>query len=230
MSSSEFGPLDRRTLAEKICHRLRQEILSGVLLPGQRLDERLLAERLQVSRTPLRQAIDLLVGDGLIHREAYQGNFVRSFDAKQVTELYMVRSTLEQLAVTLAVDRMTDSEIDSLRKLADECQRAADAGDSSALSAADQKFHAAIIEGSESQVLIDLLARLRNQIHAVRSLANEDLSIAKHSIDERFAIWMSMRDRDAAKAAALMAEHIDAVSTAIAEQLGREVVSEKGRQ
>ena len=72
-SLAEDGPLDRRTLTERAYVRLRHEIETGLLAPAQRLDERGLSERLRVSRTPLRHALDRLVHDGLAQRRSYQG-------------------------------------------------------------------------------------------------------------------------------------------------------------
>ena len=104
---SEEGPLDRRTLTERAYLRLRHDVETGVLPPGQRLDERALCEQLGVSRTPLRHALERLVHDGLAQRSPYQGVFVRSISVSDVENLYVVRSCLEQLAVRLAAERAT---------------------------------------------------------------------------------------------------------------------------
>ncbi|HTT91792.1 MAG TPA: GntR family transcriptional regulator [Acidimicrobiales bacterium] len=92
---TEQAQLDRTTLAERAYFRLRHDVETGVLRPGQSLDERALCEQLGVSRTPLRHALERLVHDGLAQRSPYQGMFVRSLSAADGENIYVVRSVLE---------------------------------------------------------------------------------------------------------------------------------------
>lgn len=212
---SEDEPIERQTLAARTYARLRHEIESGVLNPGQRLDEQPLCDRLGVSRTPLRQALQRLAQDGLIVQVPYQGNFVRSFGAGEVNDLYVVRSALEQLAIRLAVDQASHEVIAHIRDLATECKALLERGEVSQLNAVDQLFHAAIAEASGNDVLIRLLEQMRRPIHAIRTFANEDVRVAKQTIDERLRICDALAARDADTAARLLGAHIDGVRTAV---------------
>jgi DNA-binding GntR family transcriptional regulator len=209
------GPIEHQTLAERTYQRLRHEMESGALPQGSRLDERALCERLGVSRTPLRHAIERLVHDGLVQRAPYKGTFVRSLRPAEVENLYIVRSTLEQLAVRLAVERASDDDVAKIRQIALQCQSAVARGDANGLSAADQLFHSAIVEASQNDVLIRLLAGLRRQVHAVRTYANEDAGLAKRTVDERVMICEALEARNAELAAALLGAHIDGVRESV---------------
>lgn len=208
---TEQGPLDRKTLAERAYLRLRYEIETGVIASGQRLDERALCEKLGVSRTPLRQALERLVHDGLAHRSPYQGIFVRSFSAADVENLYLVRSTLEQLAVRLAVERASPRELSQVRALAETCQEYAEREDVEGLGEADQLFHEAIVVASHNGVLIDVLTTLKLQVQAVRAFANEEIDLVKRTVDERLLVCDALESRDGESAARLLGAHIDDV-------------------
>jgi DNA-binding GntR family transcriptional regulator len=207
----EDGTLDRRTLMERAYLRLRHEVEVGLLVPGQRLDERALSERLGVSRTPLRHALEQLVHDGLAQRSPYQGIFVRSFTATDVENLYTVRSALEQLAVRLAVERASAEDLAQVRDLANRCCECGDQGDTAGLGEADRRFHEAIVTASQNDILIGVLKTLRRQVQAVRSFANEGVDLVKRTLDERLLICDAMEARDAEMAAKLLAAHIDDV-------------------
>jgi DNA-binding GntR family transcriptional regulator len=208
-------PIDRQTLAERTYRRLREEIECGELPQGLRLDEQALCDRLGVSRTPLRHALEQLANDRLVRRIPYRGTFVRSFDAAEVENLYVVRSVLEQLAARLAVERATTDEMAEIRELATECQAAVERDDVAALNAADQLFHEAVIDASRNDVLIRLLSGLRRQVHAVRSFANENVQLAKQTINERLVICDALEARDANETARLLSAHIDGVRDAV---------------
>lgn len=220
--------IDRRTLAEQIYERLRRDIQSGRLAMGQRLDQRVLSEALNVSRTPLRHAIEHLAAEGLVVHAPYRGHFVRSFDLREVDNLYRVRIALEQLGIRQAVERMSDGELDKITDLAVQSQRAVDDGDMRQLSLLDQDFHNLIMEASGNRILIGLLATLRSQIHSVRTYANENWDIAKRTVDERLAIVEALRRGDANSAAQLLGEHIEAVRRGVIEQLRANPQPEQG--
>lgn len=215
----DSDPIDRQTLAQRTYARLRREIMDGLLPPGMRLDERALCDRLKVSRTPLRNALERLHHDGLVERTSYQGTFVRSFNPEEAENLYIVRATLEQLAIRLATQRASAAEITKIRDIAIDCESAVDRGDSPGLNDADQSFHKAIVEASHNAVLIRMLAELRQQIHAIRSFANQDIQVAKRTVDERLMICSALEARDADAAATLLGVHIDGVRESVLAEL-----------
>ncbi len=213
------GTMDRRTLNHRIYDGLRQLIESGALLPGTRLDERTLADDMAVSRTPLREAIGKLVEDGLVEHRAYRGNFVRTLTVKQVNDLYLVREALEGLAVRLAVPKLSEDHLLTIRRILDDTFGTAERGDIAGYSIADQSFHDTLARLSENEPLIEALGRLRRQIQLVRTLANRDPDVVKRTAFERPQILTALELRDAERAARLMEEHIDGVRRAVVTQL-----------
>ncbi|GAC1356895.1 MAG: GntR family transcriptional regulator [Ktedonobacteraceae bacterium] len=210
----EHQPLNRRTY-----YRLRELIESGVFPPGSQLDERTLAEKLAVSRTPLREAIATLVEEGLVERRPYRGNFVRLFTAKQVDDLYEVRKALEVLATRLAVPRLSEEGLIHIRQLLDEAQQALEQHDLPGYSLADQRFHDAIVQATDNEALIEALGRLKRQVQLIRLSANRDPHVAERTALERPRILAALEARDAEVAARLMGEHIDGVRRSVIDRL-----------
>lgn len=210
------GPMRHQTLTQRIYNDIRAKIETGVLLPGTRLDEKLLSEAMAVSRTPLREAIGLLAQDGLVERKPYRANFVRTFSPRQVSDLYQVRKALESLATRLAVERMSSEDIAACRRILDDVGAALENRDLQAYSEADDRFHSFLIEHSGNEVLIDTLGRLRSQIRVVRLAANRDPDVVDRTAHERPLILAAIEARDADRAARLMEEHIDGVKQSMA--------------
>lgn len=207
----EDGILDRRTLTERAYLRLRRDIEDGLFAPAQRLDERALSERLGVSRTPVRHALARLVHDGLAQRSPYQGIYVRSFSVKDVEDLYIVRSALEQLAARLAAQRASAEELAQVREFANRCRDCGEQGDTVGLGEADRLFHEAIVAASQNDVLVGVLRTLSRQVHAVRSFANESVDLVKRTLDERLLICDALEAGDSEGASGLLKAHINDV-------------------
>lgn len=222
--------IERITLNERVYARLRGSLAGGKLMSNSRLDEEALGRELGVSRTPIREAIGKLTKEGFVEYRPYQGNFVRSFSAAQVNDLYTVRQTLESLAVRLAVPRLSDADIRRLIDILREAEMALESGDMLAYSAADRHFHRAIAEYSGNETLLESLDRLSVQVQIIRTVANHDPGVAARTAGERPRIVAALAARDAERAAALMAEHIDGVRQAVVMQLEQGPGPDQSRQ
>lgn len=208
------------TLNHGIYEALRGMIAAGDLVPGERIDERAIAERLGVSRTPLREATAKLAKEGLVEQRPYRGNFVRAFSVKQVNDLYETRMVLEGLATRRAVANLTEADLADLTGMLDAAQAALAAGDLEGFSAADQRFHSAIARLAGNEILIESLERLRAQIQLVRLAANRDPDLVERTARERPLILAALAARDADRAGTLMEEHIDGVRRSMVAHLG----------
>ena len=151
--SSEM--LQPRSLVELVTSRLRGEILSGALEPGERLVEEQLTQLFQISRAPLREALRLLAEQGLVEHLPRRGVRVTSYSERDFDELFAVRDTLERFAVSLVVERTPD-ELDTA--LLDEAmgglRAAAAGGDRFAASNAHRAFHLALVALAGSKQLL----------------------------------------------------------------------------
>lgn len=197
-----------QTVNQRAYDRLCELIAGGRLRFGERLDERELAERMKISRTPIRDAVGRLAAEGVVERRPYLGNFVRSFTPTQIQDLYEVRIELEGLAVRQAVARASAQQVDELAAIIAACHEAYEQADLDRFEALDQRFHDHIARISNNQTLFEVLQSLRLQIRLVRHYANEMPSQAAKTLDERNGILDAFRNRDARSAAKWMRRHI----------------------
>src|SRR6476646_10247845 len=97
-------------LADRLRESIEEEIATGTLIPGSRLDEAELAKRFNVSRTPIREALNLLLGEGLVEMRPHRGAVVARVSAERLIEMFEVMAELEAMCVQLATRRMSDEE------------------------------------------------------------------------------------------------------------------------
>lgn len=206
-----MGSTQHQTLNWHVYNDVVRLISSGRYPAGTRLDEQQIAEELGVSRTPLREAISKLVKDGLVEHRPYRGNFVRTFTAKEVFDLYEVRKGLESMAVRLAIPLLTDVAVAALREILADIDNALQEGDLEAYGFGDKRFHDSIADLSGNETLITTLARLSGQVQLIRTMANQDQSIVEITAMERPGIVDAMIAGDVANATHLMEEHIELV-------------------
>ena len=157
--------LDTTSLSDKIETHLKQEIMSGYLSPGQRLTIDEIADRLQVSAMPVRDAVRRLDGLGFLKVAPRRGVFVEDFDQTRFKHTMETRIALECLAVELATERIPEDEI----RYADEQYRegrrhAVQTGDLSKLAECDNLLHDLIISYAENPLLVDFLRQLQDLI------------------------------------------------------------------
>lgn len=155
-------------LRDVVFQTLRQAILRGELKPGERLLEVQLAEKLGVSRTPIREAIRQLELEGLVLMIPRKGAEVAQITEKSLRDVLEVRKALEELAVSLACDRMTAEELKSLKRAAKAFKASLDYRDVTKIAAADVGFHDIIYQATGNERLIQLLLKLREQMYRYR--------------------------------------------------------------
>jgi len=184
------------TSAERVYDDLREAIIGGEYTPGERLRTEALAERFGTSRTPVREALVLLEGDGLVELEPRRGAVVRSFDAADLVDLYEVRAILEARAAQLAALRLTREDLDALDATCDRAESMAGSGKIAieTLIASNDEFHRIIVEASGSARLTAALRTVagiprpfkaafwKNGAERTRSLsAHREIVAALHS-------------------------------------------------
>jgi DNA-binding GntR family transcriptional regulator len=138
---------------------LKQEILNGDLQPGQKLVETTLAERLLVSRTPIREALNRLEQDGLAERQSRGGYLVRQRSPEEILDIYETRCVLEAMAGRVAAERRTDHDLRRLGWIA-EMGETVDTEDHNAMAEYNRQFHRAVWRAARNETLLDLLQRL----------------------------------------------------------------------
>lgn len=152
--------IEWQTMADTATAALRELIMSGELPEGSALRQDGLAERLGVSRTPLREAITRLDGEGLVRTDRHRGAVVRKPSAAELTEVYEIRELLECHAGHLAADRVTDAAVEHLRTLLAQFEVAASADEWAQL---NSRFHNDVYALAERAQLSALIATMRNR-------------------------------------------------------------------
>ncbi|KMW57681.1 Transcriptional regulator, GntR family [Candidatus Rhodobacter oscarellae] len=194
-------------LASKARRAIEDEILSGRLLPGTRLDERLWAERLGISRTPVREAIRELSSQGMVDAPPRQQAYVRKVEGAELAELFEALIGLETLVAELAGRRISDAEIATLEVLQGQLRNAMKNEDSREFQDLNVKFHFVIAQASANTTLLQTLKTVRLRVSPYRSWLFEKLDRMPRSIEEHDKIIAALRARDSVLVRRLTREH-----------------------
>lgn len=206
-------------LREVVFTTLRQAILKGELKPGERLMEITLANRLGVSRTPIREAIRKLELEGLVVMIPRKGAQVARITEQELNDVLEVRRGLEELAITKACERITVEEMDQLDAAAARFEELHGSKDLLAMAEVDVKFHDIIYNATHNRRLIQILNNLREQMYRFRMEYLKDPEARKTLCEEHNQICVAIRARDAEKAHRYICQHIDNQQKAIVTSL-----------
>lgn len=155
-------------LRDVVFRTLREAILKGELKPGERLMEIKLANKLGVSRTPIREAIRKLELEGLVIMIPRKGAEVADITEKSLQDVLEVRQSLEELSVRLACERITKDEIKKMRQAQKEFAEISQTGDITVIAEADVAFHDIIYQSTKNPKLVQLLNQFREQMYRYR--------------------------------------------------------------
>ena len=158
----------RRTRAVDVERAVAQWILSGELSAGQKLTEQEIAERLGVSRGPVREALRALAEAGLVQIEPNRGAAVRQVDLNEAIQIHDVYSALEELAARNAARSRSGAQVKELKALVDAMDAAAEAEDLDRYYALNLSFHQRLVEASGNRRLLSIYGRLLNELHLFR--------------------------------------------------------------
>lgn len=191
---------------EQIYDRVKSMAMTFVIRPGERVNEVELARALNVSRTPVREALNRLMMEGFLTRAPNKGFIGRPLDARQVFDLYELRGALEAGSVRLACERATDAELEELEIFLRKTERPEDTA-AAGLLALDEAFHESIARHSRNLELAASLKAVNARIHFFRWIDMQN-GRRRHTQQEHARIVRALRARDADKAVALMHAHI----------------------
>lgn len=159
---------DYKPLGEVVFEYLRDAILSGKLKPGERLMEIQLADKLGVSRTPVREAMKKLEQENFIEMMPRKGAYVKDINAKDMLDVLEIRALLEGFAAFQAASVMGDKEIKDLEKLVERFEKAILLEDKEGLIETDNKFHDIIYRSTKNDKLKEIIKGLQDQFHRFR--------------------------------------------------------------
>ena len=192
---------------QSVYSQLLDDIRSGRLNSGDRLRETELAERLGVSRTPVREAIRQLEADGLVTHIPRQGASIRSLDYAEVMELYEMRAVLEGTAARLAARAASDLEIEELEALNTELAQAGATPEAFKL---NRLFHAALLDAAKNRFLTKSITGLQKALMILGPTTLTQPERAENAVHEHRAILDAIKARDGLAAEAATRAHIEA--------------------
>lgn len=201
--------LDGEVLHTAVAARLRTLIIEGDLAPGVKLNERELSERLQVSRTPLREALKLLTAEGLVEHLPNRGAQVARLTEDAIVQAFEVMAALEGLSGELACARVTMTEVAEIRALHYEMRARHARGDLSAYYRLNADIHRAINRAARNAVLAETYDRINARLQAFRFRSNFDIDKWNAAVREHDAMLEALENRDSAKLRAVLIAHLN---------------------
>ncbi|GGK20764.1 GntR family transcriptional regulator [Deinococcus malanensis] len=209
-----FQPVASARVVDLVRDSLRQAILTGDLTPGTRLSVPELARQLQVSRSPVREAVLLLVGEGLAVEHSRRGVEVAQLSLADLLELYELRAATDSLAAALAAERMTTTDLAALRGVMD-AQGAAALRDPRQFRTLDRRFHQIIVQTSGNARLVRHAELLSREMCLADHWRLDTEAHLKLSHEEHRTIERALRQRDAHGAEQAMRAHLRRVACSV---------------
>ena len=209
-------------LRDVVFNTLREAILRGDLVPGERLMELQLAAKLGVSRTPIREAIRMLEQEGLAITIPRKGAIVAGMTEKDMQDVLEIREALEELSVQVACDKITDEEVAKLRENMENFETSLKSGDIKRMAEADVEFHDVIYQATDNPKLINMLNNLQEQMYRYRVEYLKNPSNHEQLLREHEAIYRGIMEKDKDAVTEMIRKHIsnqvDVVKNIIREQ------------
>ena len=207
-AESSTASQGRKTLAEELRLQLADEIVRGVLRPGSLLDETELANRFNVSRTPVREAIRLLSASGLVQVRAHRAALVAKPNAEQLAGMFEAMAELEALCAGLAAERMTAPERRNLEKIHEQLRALIQRGDPQDYHELNEAFHGSIYAGAHNECLAEMTLLTRARARPFRRAQFRNLGRLAKSHVEHDRVVMAILRGERAGAASAMHAHI----------------------
>ncbi len=221
IGSGEQSARTPAPLRQEISELLREEIALGEFAPGDRLIERELCERYQVSRTIVRETLRLLEAEGLVAMVANRGPEVARATREDIVGLYEVRGALEGLAAKLFAERAGIEDRRELEQAVDRAEEAMELGDRRAVLAAKDAFYSILLRGSENETLSSVLRTLYVRTQMLRGISLSSAGRGPHTIRELRRVLAAIAASDSEEAGRACEEHVRAAAAVALQQLDR---------
>lgn len=208
MKDTNFNVNEYLPLRDVVFNTLRQAIITGEFAPGERLMEISLANRLGVSRTPVREAIRKLELEGLVIMIPRKGAQVAKITEKNLRDVIEIRTVLEEFAAVLACERIDQNGIRDLRQAHEDFIRSVENGDILDIVDKDETFHDTIFRATNNDRLISIINNLREQFYRYRMEYVKDIRQRSNLVEEHRELLNAITNRDSVKAKELMRTHL----------------------
>lgn len=212
-----------QNLPTSVYERLKIQIIDFTLKPGQKLQDRQLAIQLEVSRTPVREALNRLVQEGFVRQTPGQGYFVKEITIKEIEELYEVREALEVLAAKMAIQSINNSQIKKLSEILKRHKKLIQNGTSESSLLDEAEFHKTIALSSGNQTLYVIISNIFDKIATYRGIGTLTLQRTKIAYQQHEEIFISLKEKDSRKLKKIMRGHITEARRDAIERVKKEI-------
>ncbi len=195
-------------LRDVVFQTLREAILKGELKPGERLMELQLASKLGVSRTPIREAIRMLELEGLAVTMPRKGAEVARMTEKDMEDVLQIRKALDELAVGLACDNMTEESLEQIYGALKNFEESTRSRDVKKIAQADVEFHDTIYRAADNPKLVNMLNNLREQMYRYRVEYLKNDTVYPRLIEEHEKIYEGLKRKDKETVVEIVSHHV----------------------
>ena len=217
--SAEIIPIPRAALHEQVAHRLRQMLVENRIAPGAKLNERELSEVLNVSRTPLREAIKMLAAEGLVELLPNRGAIAVELSEADVRNTFEVMAGLEAQSGELAAQRITDAELNEIKAIHFEMLAAYTRRDLPGYYRLNAAIHSAINAAAKNPVLTATYDQVNARLQALRFRSNQNEDKWRDAVREHEQMVAALSARDPAAMRAVMSLHLAHKQDTVIQQL-----------
>nr|WP_319394876.1 GntR family transcriptional regulator [uncultured Desulfobacter sp.] len=198
----------KQNLSKKVADIIRERILNFSLGPGSRLSDKQIAQEMEISRTPVREALNRLTAEGIVKALPNRGFIVKKFELKEIEDIYILRERLETLAVELTILNLTPARQKELEELLTKAESDCNKEDLFGFNTSDESFHDMIALYSENQALGEVLKNLRGKIRVIRRYDHLQPGRLEEAHESHTDILSSITQRDVKGAKEKMSAHI----------------------
>lgn len=208
MTGRKEGQINENTLTNEIADIVRERILKGEYQIGEKIKESSIAQELNVSRTPIREAFKTLEEEGLLDYLPNRGCYAKGFTKRDVSDIYTVREALEEIAMTWACERITDEEIDKLEEQCELMDFYTKKRDVQKILTMNSSFHDIIYNSTGSRFLAQVLRSYKGYLDKTRKSVFYREEFLDSIQEEHKAIFEAVKSRDKEQAVAAIKKHL----------------------
>jgi DNA-binding GntR family transcriptional regulator len=201
-------PIHRRPLHDEATQRIRDMIVEGRLAAGEWINESELCQQLQISRTPLREALKVLAAEGLVELVPRRGAHVARLSIREIVDLFEALGGVEAMAAEMAAVRMSAADLEMLRQLQAKIEHRHKAKERLQYFHENQELHEAIVRFSGNSAIVDIHVRLIARVRRARYQAILSEARWSEAVEEHALILAALASRDARRAGDLMRQHV----------------------
>lgn len=196
-------------IAADLFTTLKDEILQGRLLSGQKLTEKVLCDKYQISRTPVREALHKLEMEGLVESIPNRGFYVLGLAEQDYLDMFTLRKIYEIQAVTWAIERITDEELEELEELFEFMEFYTMKKDVAKMLTINMNFHQKIYNASHNRMLKNLLSSYQEMLKHIENPSTPKASYLDEVFNEHREIFNAFKNKDIEAGRIAMANHMD---------------------